>query len=602
MNKIITVVLSILIIFSLSCNFINGLVPNSGANSPASQPLTASGNGPAGLTAQATSADSVKLSWQQVAGATSYRIAVSIAGGDAIPVMDLDPSSTSYEDFLAMPGSQLKYAVEALSDSGSIGQSVVDITTVERKPDPLTVDAQLDTQKTSTAAIGPEGGSITLKDAKGVDYKLDIPAGALDVQTDITLTAVKNIGGLPLDGGMLGAVKIEPEGLELNGLATLSITLPDNQPSNKFMNLGFAFSGTGTEFHLKPVYGQKSVSGLLPGDSGGGRLSSPVRQIGAGIVMETLVMYGIGVGQGTSDNASQLAQYHAPTDNNAALDQKQAASQTVPDAIQRKYQGDLEDVLTYNYGYAVFTSMLLAGNCNQLKKAVANMDSFLVRSENAITRGAQRPEMITAEQQELWNKLTDKIKDVVDHAADDCKKTPNDNTGTNKDLTRATAEAGCLDGLLARIANPPSPFYKKLQNKMISKFGDTALADRSNTLDKCLPSYKASGGMGYVFKGEICSLKKPFKLTADGDGHFDVSFSPSSALSGTMSAVGGGGGCTDNGSGAYTVNLNADGTGKVYVSIPADHLSCPGKDAVMRYVQVFTITPLDKKSASCSKP
>ena len=154
-------IVGLILTFSLSCNFLTGIIPGE-ETTGSGEPLEATGNGPAGFTAEATSADSVKLTWQPVSGATSYHIAVSIAGGEAIPVMDLDPSSTSYEDFLAMPGSQLKYAVEALSDSGSIGQSVVDVTTPERQPNPLTVDAQLDTKKTASATIGPEGGSISL--------------------------------------------------------------------------------------------------------------------------------------------------------------------------------------------------------------------------------------------------------------------------------------------------------------------------------------------------------------------------------------------------------------------------------------------------------
>ena len=42
----------------------------------------------------------------------------------------------------------------------------------------------------------------------------------------ITLTLVTNISGLPFAGGFLGAVRLEPEGLDLWGAATLQVSLP----------------------------------------------------------------------------------------------------------------------------------------------------------------------------------------------------------------------------------------------------------------------------------------------------------------------------------------------------------------------------------------
>jgi len=585
-----------LVILSLGCNIVTGSIPAS-ETTATGQPIVPKGKGPAGLTAEATSADSVLLTWQPVSDATSYNISVSIEGGNAFPVMDISSSSTSYEDFLALPGSHLKYAVEALSDSGSIGQSVIEVTTPERQPNPLTVDAKLDSSKTASATIGIEGGSITLQDAKGVGYTLDILAGALDIPTDITLTSVKNIGGWPLDGDMLGAVKLEPEGLVLNEMASLSITIPEGTPSNGMYDLGFAFSGKGNEFHLKPVFNQVAKTGYLPGISGYGHLSSPVKQNGAAIVLETLVMYGVGIGQGTAENAVELAKYHAPADSNSAMDQKEAAAQFVPDANVLKRLGDLEDVNTYAYAYNVYTSMILTTNCTQLTKAVQNMESFIVRSNGAITRGAQRPDLIKEEQLILWGNLTDKIKEVVDHATDDCKKEP-------QDKTWATDGVGCLDSLLVKIAEGPSPFYQDLQNKLTTKFGNSTVKDWKSALDKCLPAYQASGGTGYTFSGApICKLNEPFSLNADGMEHFKVDFTPTSPFSGTMKAAGtasdGGITCTDGGAGYYTIIISPDGSGKVTVTIPPSKLTCPGRTITNKVIQVFNISQLNEKPAIC---
>jgi hypothetical protein len=113
--KLVAFVL-VLLIVSISCNFITGLPPGETQQPQATatkvESLVASGNGPQGLSAQATSADSVMLSWQTVEGAVSYHIMVSTNGGEALTVIDLASSATSYEDFLVSPNSQMTYAVE----------------------------------------------------------------------------------------------------------------------------------------------------------------------------------------------------------------------------------------------------------------------------------------------------------------------------------------------------------------------------------------------------------------------------------------------------------------------------------------------------------
>jgi len=101
-KKSFSLVLMTLLIISLSCNFITRQAPGSGPTPiPSGTPLSATDNGPSGLTAQATSSDSVKLIWKPVNGAKSYQIKVSTNGGEALPVVDLAPSVTSYEDFMA---------------------------------------------------------------------------------------------------------------------------------------------------------------------------------------------------------------------------------------------------------------------------------------------------------------------------------------------------------------------------------------------------------------------------------------------------------------------------------------------------------------------
>lgn len=595
-----TLVLTLLM--SLSCNSVTGV---STSLAPTLTPtldstlLIPTGHGPQELTAKATSPDSVLLSWLPVEGATFYRIAVSVNGGHAFAIMELDSSTTSYEDFIAVPGSPLTYAVEALSDSDSIGQSIVNVTTAQRQPNPLTVDAQLDATKTASAKIIPDaGGSISLTDSKGVEYKLDIPAGALVIPTDITLTAVKEIGALPLDGGLLGAVKIEPDGLVLNEVATLTIVLPENQASNDLATLGFAFSGNGTEFHLKPVYDQNIRTSLMP-VFGGAHLSSMARQNGASIVMETLVMYGIGIGAGTAQNAAELVRASAPTDSDAALDQQTAAAMAqIPQAFINQREGILTDAHAFMSGAVSNIAIQGASNCGELKKAISSMESWLIHTDTWARNGADKGKLGDIEK-ELWDQLTDKMGNIVQNATEDCEKKPEDKT-----TEAVAAEVGCLDALLVKIANSSGSFYEKLRSKMTRFGNDTAISDQIGKLDKCLPSYIASGNL----EGEICHLDHPYKLDTSGELSLEAQFNPTSALSGEVelilatTAV-----CTwDGGHGTYVVHPpdKAGGIGVMFLTVSNGGVSCPEGDFSYPFLSnlIVYITPLTERPAMCIQP
>jgi hypothetical protein len=251
-------------VISIACNALSGppasQIPQdepatkAATEVPTNVPLpVASGNGPEGFVAEATSADSVKLTWQAVQGAASYHLAVSTNEGATLTVIDLPASLTSYEDFLVAPDSQLVYAVEALSDSGSIGQSVASVTTPARQPNPLRVLALFDTSAAVSQKIGPAGGSISIVDPSGVSYELSIPPNALEQETDISLIPLDELSDWPLDGEMIGAIGMEPEGLVLNEPALLTITPSSKTAAEGLATVGFSFEGSGGEFALRPV-------------------------------------------------------------------------------------------------------------------------------------------------------------------------------------------------------------------------------------------------------------------------------------------------------------------------------------------------------------
>ncbi len=119
-------------------------------------------------------------------------------------------------------------------------------------PNPLTVTAIADSSHAATATIPADGGTLSATGADGTTYTLTVPGGALIQDTDVTMTPVSAISGLPLSGGLQAAVQLQPEGLQLYQLATLTIVpdasvAPDRQMS-------FAYQGNGSEFHLQPIH------------------------------------------------------------------------------------------------------------------------------------------------------------------------------------------------------------------------------------------------------------------------------------------------------------------------------------------------------------
>src|SRR4029453_1144486 len=97
------------------------------------------------------------------------------------------------------------------------------------------------------ATIGPGGGTVSTE-VHGITYALDVPAGALAADTEITVTPAARIKNLPLTGEKPAAVIFAPGDLTFAIPATLRITHPGGAPANA---LGFTFdSGTGQAFTL----------------------------------------------------------------------------------------------------------------------------------------------------------------------------------------------------------------------------------------------------------------------------------------------------------------------------------------------------------------
>ena len=116
---------------------------------------------------------------------------------------------------------------------------------------PLNVTVQLDKKQSSTGKITKAGGSVSLTSADGSRFTLDVPANALDADTEIVMTAVTKLDGSPLGGNTPTAVQLEPSGLFFNELATLTITPAKDIPVKE--QIIFGYEGDGKDYHLALV-------------------------------------------------------------------------------------------------------------------------------------------------------------------------------------------------------------------------------------------------------------------------------------------------------------------------------------------------------------
>jgi hypothetical protein len=160
---------------------------------------------------------------------------------------------------------------------------------------PVRVALSRDSSHRVRAAVPVGGGTITAMGSDGSRFTLTIPPNALPSDTPVTVTPVSSIAGLPLSGGLVAAVQLEPEGLHFNAPVVLRIepvrtVLPAEQ-------IGFGYLRDGDDFHPYPV------------DSG------------SGLQVRLLHFSGAGIATGSRAEASALAQ-RAPASAEAQLEQK----------------------------------------------------------------------------------------------------------------------------------------------------------------------------------------------------------------------------------------------------------------------------------------
>lgn len=559
-TRIIARLFMLLVLVSVSCDFATGLVGG--------------GDGPANFTAALTAPDVVSLRWDTVEGATGYILELSMDDGESIPIVGLPAEYTSYEDLSAPQKSKLTYQIQVLTQAGPAGKSKVEIETGERTPNPLTVQPTYDEENAVAVTVGVRGGNVSLIDSNGVEYALAIPEGALSVDTEIRMTAISTIEDWPLDGNAIGGVRLEPEGLVLNDVAILTMGIPvDIEPDLALV--GFAFEVDGQEFHLQPSDQEKGQTNTLP--FAGTHLARPVFQQPKHIVRLPVMELKVGgVGQTTEASVSDIVKNNAPSDAGDALEQKWAAEAIADDELAplENTKGWKPSPRARMEAQEIAKEFANANDCGEL---TGLMGSFQIW-RNTIHYVELTDDQRSVYTRQIWDELSDKIKEVLEKTAGDCVK-------SNEPGGPPSPDSPCAKALLEKIITPldtRSNFWHELKDKMENKLSDQELQDIKDKLEKCKPkAYHIAGGH-FDVEGDACDITKPFTI----GGGVVMSFTPSDASSGGFEYSNGP--FDANGGGTYT-----GGNGIMTLAITRGCIESPLGEFCNVGTDILSMTPID---------
>lgn len=153
-------------------------------------------------------------------------------------------------------------ATEAVADQGKQTATDAPVDNFPRTPDPLSVTVTLD--KTHTVTKTSFGFQLSLngKTADGSEISLSLDPKLFNMDadenltnnfaTEISMTPITAIDGLPFSGGFLTAVQLGPDGLVMAEPAKLTLVAPGKFDTSEL--IGFSADGDGSNFHMYPVH------------------------------------------------------------------------------------------------------------------------------------------------------------------------------------------------------------------------------------------------------------------------------------------------------------------------------------------------------------
>jgi hypothetical protein len=206
-----------------------------------------------------------------------------------------------------------------------------------------------------TRTIGTHGGTIRVKAARGTTATLLIPAGALQTNAQITMTPLAAVKRVPFKRGVVGAVRLAPEGLTLIKPGKLTFQSKKQVPLAR--QTPFSASGRGASFHIYPgkggrrqlslplfhfsIYGEGDASPAERAQEARRAQSGPQSAAERDLAMRTSP-------QATAERLYPYMDYVAELDKTAATDDAYAAdaiAQTLSLAEELRYVGWSSEVL-----------------------------------------------------------------------------------------------------------------------------------------------------------------------------------------------------------------------------------------------------------------
>jgi hypothetical protein len=125
---------------------------------------------------------------------------------------------------------------------------------------PMNISVQVDEGIVVSDLIGPDGGTLSVSGADSTRFTLEIPKHALLRDTLIEMTPITSLSGLRFSSGLVGAVRLEPDGLGLAAPAVL--TIEPAQPVPVQDQIAFGSGSGGQDVHLVPLAPGQSVARL----------------------------------------------------------------------------------------------------------------------------------------------------------------------------------------------------------------------------------------------------------------------------------------------------------------------------------------------------
>ena len=507
MKKALVSVFILLTVVSLACSFGTNLAP-SVTKSPAGTPLATPAliasapapiaSAPAGdLSAVPTATGGVLLKWKPVSGADKYLLEVKI-GDEYFELASIPAGQTTYEHKNAPAATEINYRLSAVTGSQPAGSQPASLVTPPAKSNPLQVKIEFDQAPAALAidpknfdpskidpnnfdpslymahnlqtdsVLGPDGGEISVTGSSGVIYTLSVPKDALQFDVPITLQSISAIPNLPLSGGLMAAVFIEPATLVFDIPATLRMTVPEGSPAPSApLAMAFAFQEDGAEFHLYPFNAPAGQSSL------GGHLASLAAASGPPDLSTILYGGGYGTGSGTTQDVSALND-HLPS--NAQMRTEQAAA-----VSQLEELTPLQPKSVLDFGLMAEAILQRAAKANDWSKFGEAVDDF----STLINAGGDKTDFNNAINVKVLDLLVEKAQALLAKNKSEC-------------LTYDDFKA---QELVERLTNPKSRFSKILSDRYIQNYGqkllnDVAFAQKTCTFELSMQSKLSLSGSG----------------------------------------------------------------------------------------------------------